>query len=107
MAVVTFAATPAKETQTVKLLQSTVAQIGGCSVGLIKIRARESTVTGKTFYLASINVADSATQKEQTYMVGEGNEMKIGTQSVKIKEVRPAPSENERGHVIFDLLAED
>jgi len=113
MAALTFAASPEAETKskkeikTVKVLQSTVAQIGGCSVGLIKVRSRESSVTGKAYYLADINVTDRATRKEQSYMVGEGNDMEIGTQRVKISEVRPAPTEEDRGYVIFELLADD
>ena len=113
MAALTFAASseaetkPQKEIKTVKIVQSTVAQIGGRSVGLIKIRSRESSVTGKAYYLADLNVADPATRQEQTFMVGEGNDIKIGTQRVKIAEVRPAPSEGERGYVIFELLSDD
>ena len=34
------------------------------------------------FYLADLNVPDSATRKEQTYMVGDGNDMKIGTHRI-------------------------
>jgi hypothetical protein len=95
-----------KEPETVKLIQSSVVEIGGRSVGLIKIRSRESKVTGKPFYLAEIVASDPKTKEEQSYLVGEGNELDLGTRRVRVMEVRDGASEGERGHIIFELLTQ-
>ena len=95
-----------KEPETVKLKQSSVAQIGGCTVGLITVRSRESKVTGKPIYLAEIVVSDAKTKQEQSYLVGEGNELEVGSQRVRVTEVRDGASKEERGHIIFELLAQ-
>ena len=95
---------PEKESKTVKLIQSTVMEIGGSSVGLVRIRSRDSKVSGKEIVLAELSVLDRSSKQEQDFLVATGNELVLGTQKVRVKEIRPAASETERGYIVFELL---
>jgi hypothetical protein len=91
------------DSKSVKLVQSTTVEIGGRTVGLVKILSRVHTVTGEPYFLADLAVADRGSKKEQSYLVAEGNEIEIGNQKVKIGQIRPASSRTERGFVVLQL----